>query len=119
MPGATPVWTLVALGAATLVGLTVATLDLLAATSRAWGPRSLTGLGRTVFVGVLGAALGAAAGVLADQWWTVSGAWANAGAAVALAALGALVTVATLAAFDRDVVRRLWRPGPTDTEPDA
>lgn len=72
-----------------------------------------------MFVGVLGAALGAAAGVLADQWWTVSGAWANAGAAVALAALGALVTVATLAAFDRDVVRRLWRPGPTDTEPDA
>ena len=112
MPGAAPVWTLVALGAAAVVGLTVATLDLLAATSRAWGPGALAGLGRTVLVGVLGAALGTAAGVLADRWWSVSGAWANAGVAVALAALGGLVTVAALAAFDREVVRRLWRPGP-------
>lgn len=114
MPGAAPIWTLVALGAAAVVGLTVATLDLLAATSRAWGPGALTGLGRTVVVGMLGAAVGAAAGVLADQWWTVSGAWAYAGVAVALAALGALVTVVVFAAFDRDVLRRLWRPGPED-----
>jgi putative peptidoglycan lipid II flippase len=114
MPGAAPVWTLVALGAAAVVGLTVATLDLLAATSRAWGPGALAGLGRTVLVGVLGAALGTAAAVLADRWWNVSGAWANAGVAVILAALGALVTVAALAAFDREVVRRLWRPGPPD-----
>jgi len=112
MPGAAPVWTLVALGAAAVVGMTVATLDLLAATSRAWGPGALAGLGRTVLVGVFGAAAGAAAGVLVDRWWNVSGAWANAGVAVVLAALGALVTVAAFAAFDRDVVRRLWRPGP-------
>jgi drug/metabolite transporter (DMT)-like permease len=65
-----------------------------------------------VLVGVFGAAAGAAAGVLVDRWWNVSGAWANAGVAVVLAALGALVTVAAFAAFDRDVVRRLWRPGP-------
>ena len=112
MPGAAPVWTLVALGASAVVGLAVATLDLLAATSRAWGPGALAGLGRTVLVAVLGAAVGTAAGVLADRWWKVSAAWANAGVAVALAALGALVTVAALAAFDREVVRRLWRPGP-------
>jgi putative peptidoglycan lipid II flippase len=120
MPGATPAWTLVALGAAAVAGLTVATLDLLAATSRAWGPGALAGLGRTVVVGLLGAAVGAVAGVLVDQRWTVSGLWANAGVAIALAVLGALVTLAVLAAFDRDVVRRIWEPGRADdTELDA
>ena len=92
MPGATPTWALVVLGVAPVVGLTLATLDLLAATSRAWGPGALAGLGRTLAVGVLAAAAGAAAGILVGRWWVVEGPWANAGVAVALAVLGAAVT---------------------------
>jgi putative peptidoglycan lipid II flippase len=120
MPGATPTWTVAVLGLATVLGLTVATLDLLAATSRAWGPGALAGLGRTVLVGVAGALLGAAAGVLVSRWWTVEAAWANAGVAMALAALGGLVTAAVVGVLDRDLAR--WfggrmRPGPAAHEP--
>ena len=108
MPGASPTWTLVALGLAAMAGLTLATLDLLAATSRAWGPGALGGLGRTVVVALLAAALGAAAGVLVSHWWSVDDAWANLGVAVLLGLLGGLVTVAVTAVFDRDVGLRLW-----------
>ncbi|MEP6649512.1 MAG: hypothetical protein ABJA74_06300 [Lapillicoccus sp.] len=117
MPGATPAWTLVVLGLATVVGMTVATLDLLAATSRAWGPGALAGLGRTVVVSLLGGAVGAAAGVLVGRWWTVDGAWTNLGVAVVLAVLGGLVTVSAVATLNRDLARWLWGrvrpPGPT------
>ena len=108
MPGASPTWTLVALGLAAVAGLTLATLDLLAATSRAWGPGALAGLGRTVVVALLAAALGAAAGVLVSRWWSVDDAWANLGAAVLLGLLGGLVTTVVTAVFDRDVGPRLW-----------
>ena len=103
MPGASPTWAVVVLGLATVLGLLVATLDLLAATSRAWGPGALAGLGRTVLVGLVGALLGAAAGVVAGRWWIVEGAWAHAGVAVALAAGGALVTAGVIAALDREL----------------
>jgi putative peptidoglycan lipid II flippase len=107
MPGATPTWTLVVLGVAPVAGLTLATLDLLAATSRAWGPGALAGLGRTVSVAVLAAAAGAAAGILAGRWWAVEGTWANAGVAVALAVLGAAVTAGVLAVADRATAGQL------------
>jgi putative peptidoglycan lipid II flippase len=108
MPGASPTWTLVALGLAAVAGLTLATLDLLAATSRAWGPGALAGLGRTVIVSLLAAALGSAAGVLVSRWWSVDDAWANLGVAVLLGLLGGLVTVVVTAVLDRDVGPRLW-----------
>jgi putative peptidoglycan lipid II flippase len=108
MPGATPTWALVVLGLATVLGLTVATLDLLAATSRAWGAGALAGIGRTVVVSVVGALLGTAAGVLVARQWTADGPWANAGVAVALAALGGLVTAAVLTLLQRDLARWLW-----------
>ena len=108
MPGATPTWALVILGVAPVVGLTLATLDLLAATSRAWGPGALAGLGRTLSVGVLAAAAGAAAGILVGRWWLVEGPWANAGVAVALAVLGAAVTGGVLVVADRVTVGQLW-----------
>jgi hypothetical protein len=113
MPGATPTWTLVVLGVAPVVGLTLATLDLLAATSRAWGPGALAGLGRTMVVGLVGAALGAAVGILLGRWWAVDGAVAAAASAVAsavaLGVLGALVTLGVLAVGDRDLVGWLRR----------
>jgi len=108
MPGATPTWALVILGVAPVVGLTLATLDLLAATSRAWGPGALAGLGRTLSVGVLAAAAGAAAGILVGRWWLVEGPWANAGVAVALAVLGAAVTGGVLVVADRVTAGQLW-----------
>ncbi len=109
MPGATPTWTLVVLGVAPVVGLTLATLDLLAATSRAWGPGALAGLGRTIVVGLVGAALGAAVGILLGRWWAADGVVATALAAVALGVLGALVTLGVLAVAQRDLVGWLWR----------
>ena len=80
MPGASPTWTLVALGlAAGRAGLTLATLDLLAATSRAWGPGALAGLGRTSSSALLAAALaGGRSGCWSGRRWRVDGAWANA-----------------------------------------
>jgi putative peptidoglycan lipid II flippase len=108
MPGASPTWTLTALGLAGVAGLTLATLDLLAATSRAWGPGALAGLGRTVVVAVLAAALGAAAGVLVARWWIVDDPWANLGSAALLALLGGLVTTGVITLFDRDLGRWLW-----------
>jgi putative peptidoglycan lipid II flippase len=109
MPGATPTRTVVVLGVSAVGGVALATLDLLAATSRAWGPGALAGLGRTLVVGVLGAAAGAAAGLAATRWWSADGAWANAGAAAVLAGLGALVTAGVLALFDRELLGWLWR----------
>jgi putative peptidoglycan lipid II flippase len=103
MPGASPTWAVVVLGLAMVLGLLVATLDLLAATSRAWGPGALAGLGRTVVVGVVGALLGAAVGVAGGRWWSVEGAWANAGVAVVLAATGGLVTAGVVALADREL----------------
>ena len=108
MPGATPTWALVILGVAPVVGLTLATLDLLAATSRAWGPGALAGLGRALAVGVLAAAAGAATGILVGRWWLVEGPWANAGVAVALAVLGAAVTGGVLVVADRVTAGQLW-----------
>jgi putative peptidoglycan lipid II flippase len=108
MPGASPTWTLVALGLAATAGLTLATLDLLAATSRAWGPGALAGLGRTVVVALLAAALGAAAGALVSRWWSVDDAWASLGVAVLLGLLGGLVTAGVTAVLDRDVGRLVW-----------
>lgn len=107
MPGASPTWTLVALGLAAVAGLTLAVLDLLAATSRAWGPGALAGLGRTMVVSLLAAALGAAVGVLASRWWSVDDVWANLGVAVLLGLLGGSVTVAVTAVFERDLGSRL------------
>ena len=109
MPGATPTWTLIVLGVAPVVGLTLATLDLLAATSRAWGPGALAGLGRTMVVGLVGAALGAAVGILLGRWWAADGPVATALAAVALGVLGALVTLGVLAVAQRDLAGWLWR----------
>jgi putative peptidoglycan lipid II flippase len=103
MPGASPTWAVVVLGLATVLGLGVATLDLLAATARAWGPGALAGLGRTVVVGSVGALLGSAVGVAAGRWWSVEGAWANAGVAVLLAAVGGLVTAGVVALLDREL----------------
>jgi putative peptidoglycan lipid II flippase len=108
MPGASPTWTLVALGLAAVAGLTLATLDLLAATSREWGPGALAGLGRTVVVSLLGAALGAGTGVLMARWWRVDDAWANLGVAVLLGLLAGLVTAAVTMLLDRDLGRWLW-----------
>ncbi len=119
MPGATPTWALVVLGIAPLAGLTLATMDLLAATSRAWGPGALAGLGRTLSVAVPATAGGAGAGVLVGRWWVVEGPWANAGAAVALAVLGAAVTGGLLAVADRATAGQLsgvLRPSPQDSE---
>jgi putative peptidoglycan lipid II flippase len=98
----------VALGLAATAGLTLATLDLLAATSRAWGPGALAGLGRTVVVALLAAALGAAAGALVSRWWSVDDAWASLGVAVLLGLLGGLVTAGVTAVLDRDVGRLVW-----------
>ena len=103
MPGASPTWAVVVLGLATVLGLGVATLDLLAATARAWGPGALAGLCRTVVVGSVVALLGSAVGVAAGRWWSVEGAWANAGVAVLLAAVGGLVTAGVVAVLDREL----------------
>ena len=54
--------TLRALGAGTTLGMTVAGVALLLALRRALGAGSLTGVARTVLVGVTGAVLGALAG---------------------------------------------------------
>jgi putative peptidoglycan lipid II flippase len=119
MPGATPTWALVVLGVAPVVGLTLATLDLLAATSRAWGPGALAGLGRTVSVSVLAAGAGAAAGILVGRWWAVEGPWANVGVAVALAVLGAVVAGGLLVVADRATAGQLGavlRPSPQGSE---
>ena len=78
------------------------------------GTGALAGLGRTLAVGVLAAAAGAAAGILVGRWWLVEGPWANAGVAVALAVLGAAVTGGVLVVADRVTAGQLWRRAPAE-----
>jgi putative peptidoglycan lipid II flippase len=85
--------TLTALAAASAIGMTVGGLALAAGVKRALGPETLAGLGRTLLVLGIGAAVGGAAGWLVAVQFAHSGAWVAligglAGPLVALGAIG-------------------------------
>ncbi|MCK6212153.1 virulence factor MviN [Georgenia sp. EYE_87] len=100
--------TLVALAVGSSLGMTVAGALLLAALRRAAGPGVLTGLGRTLLVGAVGAAVGAVAGRL-----VVDGVLGAAGeglvgavlAAVAGAVVAAAAPAGAVLALDRGALR--------------
>ena len=97
-------WTGAALGAGNAIGMTVAGVGLLAALRRVAGPASVTGLGRTVAVGLLAAAVGSALGTVGGQLLQ------REVPALLLAAVGAgLGVVVVLGALERDDLRRLVR----------
>ena len=126
--------TLVALGAANTLGMTLAGVALLVAVRRAAGPRALTGVPRTVLVLVV-AATGAA---VAGRWVTdaiAAAAGPGVPAAVGSGAAGAVLAAALVgvagAALDRGTLRDLRhadrglvepagaQPGPADRAPGA
>ncbi len=101
-PGTLPATTLTVLGLASSVGMTIAALDLVAATARSWGTEALTGLRRSTLVAVGAALVAAAAGMALTSVWAVDGLLPALlqGVVVGLVAVG--LQAALVAAGDRE-----------------
>lgn len=104
-PGSTPARALVVLGLASSAGMTLASLELVAATARAWGPEALAGLRRAVLAGLAAAAVAGAAGTLLTRAWVVSGLLPALGQVVAVALLALVVLLAAAGVTDRPTAR--------------
>ncbi len=102
-PGSSPGRALAVLGAASSAGMTLAALDLMAATARSWGVGALAGLRRTSSVAGLGAVLAVAVGLLVTSRWSARGLWPALAEGVVVGLLALLVQAAALAVGDRDV----------------
>ncbi len=72
-PGTAPARALLIMGLSSSAGMTVAALDLLAATARSWGTEALEGLRRTALVALGAAVLGAVVGLGLTTVWVVDG----------------------------------------------
>lgn len=101
-PGSDPARTLVVLGLASSVGMTIAALDLVAATARSWGSAALGGLRRTTIVSVGAAGLAAATGLGLTTVWTVDGLGPAVGQGLVAALSAVLVAGAVVALADKE-----------------
>lgn len=104
-PGAEPVNALVVLGVASSVGLTIAALDLVAATSRSWGTEALTGLRRTTVVAIGSAVVAAATGLALTSVWTADGLLPALLQGLVVGLVAAAVQLAIVALGDREAAR--------------
>ena len=104
-PGSSPARALTVLGVASSIGMTVAALDLVAATARSWGTEALSGLRRTTLVAAGSALLAAACGIFLTGVWTVDGLLPAALQAVVVALGAAALQAALVAVGDRETAR--------------
>jgi len=104
-PGAAPARTLIVLGVASSVGMTIAALDLVAATARSWGTEALTGLRRTTVVAVGSALVGSAVGLALTRVWAVEGLLPAALQGVVVGLVALTLQAALVALGDRETAR--------------
>ena len=104
-----PSRTVVGIGAATSVGMTLAGVLLGRSMARAAGAGALAGAGRAVGVGVAGAALGGALGGLLSVALPAGGFWVSAVEAVAVALVAAAVVGGVVLALDGGDARAVLR----------
>jgi len=104
-PGAEPAKALIVLGVASSVGMTVAALDLLAATARSWGTEALSGLRRTTVVAVGSALVAAALGTALARVWTVDELLPAVLQGVVVGLVSVTVTAVLVALGDRETAR--------------
>ncbi len=100
-PDSSPVRALVVLGVSSSVGMTLAALDLVAATARSWGTPALEGLRRTALVSVAAGVLGAGAGLALTTVWTVDGLLPAVAQGVVVAALVLVLELVVVTRGDR------------------
>jgi putative peptidoglycan lipid II flippase len=104
-----PSRTVVGIGAATSIGMTVAGVMLGRAMAQAAGRRSLAGAGRALAVGVGGAVLGGATGALLSIALPAGGFWASALEAVLVALVALAVVAGVVLALDGGDARAVLR----------
>jgi len=97
--------TLLALGLASSLGMTVAAVGLFVAVRRAWGVKAFQGLGRSALVAFGAGVLSALAGRVLARGLQPMGLLAGAGAAVLVALVVAAVFAGSIWVVDRDSAR--------------
>jgi putative peptidoglycan lipid II flippase len=102
---APPVWVVGMLGLGNSFGMTVAGLLLVVALVRARGRAAITGLGRALLTGGLGAAVGAAAGYSMASWTGTGGQVLNVLSGVTAALVAGIVFVVLAVLVDKEGLR--------------
>jgi putative peptidoglycan lipid II flippase len=103
--GAGPQKTLLSLGLASSLGMTVAAVGLFLAVRRAWGPGTLRGLGRSAAAALAAAALSAIAGRLLADAVDPNGLGTGAATAVLVALVVVILCAALIWVADRESAR--------------